>query len=116
MIVSGFWALKYKSDEARGSLQQQEESRKPGVEQAGHEAFPLVRNLAVSQLVLALLTLTTAHVQIITRMSSAYPVWLWYLAARSRGGSRAFFQCFVRFMVVYAMVQGGLFASFLPPA
>ena len=117
MIVSGLWALKDKAKEGLwGSWKQQEESRKVRREQTGYEAIPILRNLAVSQLMLVLLTLTTAHVQIITRISSAYPVWIWYLAVLSRGGKAALFKTFVRFMVVYAMVQGGLFASFLPPA
>lgn len=75
----------------------------------------VLRNLAVSQLLLAALTLTTAHVQIITRISSAFPVWVWYLTkSRNEIGSPT--KGFVTFMVVYSLVQAGLFASFLPPA
>lgn len=111
MILSGLWALNYKTNEKLGSSKLRHERRK----RAEPQRFPIVRSLAVSQLLLTLLTLTTAHVQIITRISSAYPVCLWYLAAQlQEGGSRA--GNIVRFMVVYAVVQGGLYASFLPPA
>lgn len=75
----------------------------------------VIRNLAISQVVLTVLTLTTAHVQIITRISSAYPVWVWYLAMLNKGEA-SLGGTFVRFMVIYEVIQAGLFASFLPPA
>lgn len=75
----------------------------------------IFRNLAVSQTLLVVITLTTAHVQIITRMSSAFPVWVWYLAA-GHNQNRPAAKHFVTFMVMYSIIQGGLFASFLPPA
>jgi len=76
----------------------------------------VIRNLAFSQLMLVMLTLTTAHVQIITRISSAYPIWMWYTASSWRKGNTLLVGSIVKFMVVYSIVQGGLFASFLPPA
>ncbi|KAI7766875.1 hypothetical protein LZL87_005175 [Fusarium oxysporum] len=39
----------------------------------------LVRTLAVVQTLLAVLAITNYHVQIISRISSAYPVWYWFL-------------------------------------
>lgn len=84
----------------------------------------IVHCLAIPQLILAILALTTYHVQIITRLSSGYPVWYWWLASMivedhglhllGRKWSTA--RLIVRWMIVYALVQGGLFASFLPPA
>ncbi|OCL02726.1 glycosyltransferase family 76 protein [Glonium stellatum] len=84
-----------------------------------------LRRLALPQLVLALTTFTSFHVQIINRISSGYP--LWYLAiaislvkgtplyvfgkAQSSASSWV-----VHWMISYAIIQGGLFASFLPPA
>jgi phosphatidylinositol glycan class V len=112
MTVSGFWALNYKTNEAIRSSKLQAE----GKMRRESEGFPIVRNLAVSQLLLTLLTLTTAHVQIITRISSAYPVWLWYIAAVSQDGRSPLAGNVARFMVIYGVVQGGLFTSFLPPA
>jgi phosphatidylinositol glycan class V len=76
----------------------------------------VLQSLSIVQLMLVLLTLTTAHVQIITRISSAYPVWLWYAAALCRQKNTLLFGLIVKFMVIYAVIQGGLFASFLPPA
>ncbi len=114
MAVSGFWALRHQTNENSSSLKIHDEGENLSGEDP--EGFPLLRNMAISQLALTLLTLTTAHVQIITRISSANPVWLWYLAAQFRGGNSSLGRSFVRFMVIYAIVQGGLFASFLPPA
>lgn len=86
----------------------------------------LLRRLAVPQLVLAVITLTSYHVQIITRLSSGYPVWYWWLAnliiedhsasplIQTRRKKLGLF--LVKWMIMYAVIQGGLFASFLPPA
>ncbi|KAF9776921.1 ER membrane glycoprotein subunit of the GPI transamidase complex-like protein [Fusarium sp. DS 682] len=77
----------------------------------------LVRTLAAVQTLLAVLAITNYHVQIISRISSAYPVWYWWVASclmdkkRQRLGYSV-----VVFITMYAMIQGGLFASFLPPA
>lgn len=83
----------------------------------------LVR-LALPQLVLAVLALFVYNVQIITRLSSGYPLWYIWLAERivhsSEFGSKDKASIkshhVFRFMVMYAVIQGGLFASFLPPA
>jgi phosphatidylinositol glycan class V len=106
MIVSGVWGLSFGGNEKPASSK-----RTVRVE----VRVQILRNLAVSQLLLTLITFTTAHVQIITRLSSAYPVWLWY-AANSLGKGDALPGIITKFMVMYAAVQGGLFASFLPPA
>lgn len=85
----------------------------------------LLRLLVAPQAILLTFTLLNAHVQIITRMSSGYPVWYWWLATifvrksskrteRVRAWDRA--TIVTRWMVIYAVIQGGLFASFLPPA
>ena len=86
------------------------------------------RNIAgrfvVPELTLALLALTSYHVQIISRISSGYPVWYWWLAfsMADRHEMQIFGQKWntsrmvVRWMVLYAVLQGGLFSSFLPPA
>ena len=89
----------------------------------------LLRSLAIPQIVLAVMVYFCNHVQIIIRLSSGYPVWyVWaaallldgytaYPSARKRHleGSRCG-QTIVQYMVIYAAVQGVLFASFLPPA
>lgn len=84
----------------------------------------IARRIATPQIVLAVLALTSYHVQIVTRLSSGYPVWYWWLASliledhKSSFMGRKWGPAFVisRWMVMYAIVQGGLFASFLPPA
>ena len=82
----------------------------------------LVQSAAAAQVLLASLTLTSSHVQIITRMASGYPLWYLWLAGRLVRGDRAVAKGgfsgngFVVFMVMYAATQAVLFASFLPPA
>ena len=106
MSISGVWGLGFNRPGQHASNKQPERAE---VE------FPILRNLATSQLLLTFLTFTTAHVQIITRISSAYPVWLWYSTVSSEKGN-AVVGNLTKFMVMYAVTQGGLFASFLPPA
>lgn len=77
----------------------------------------LIRTLGSIQTLLAVLSITNYHVQIITRISSAYPVWYWWVAGQLIGkNTRTLAQQIIVFMVLYASIQGGLFASFLPPA
>jgi len=80
------------------------------------------------QVALALAALMNYHVQIITRLASGYPIWyVWVaevLVAESgnvdgdgeEGKKRKRGKGLVMFMVLYALIQGVLFASFLPPA
>ncbi|EGX95696.1 DUF409 domain protein [Cordyceps militaris CM01] len=77
----------------------------------------LVRALAASQGIVALLALTSYHVQVISRLASGYAVWYWWIAAclmdKARLGTG---RAAVMFMVMYAGIQAVLFATFLPPA
>ena len=99
-----------------------------------------VRRLALPQIFLAVLALTNFHVQIINRISSGYPVWYLVIALaimKSHGdrghqtkrsqkstldlitavlNRRKTCQWIVRSMIMYAIIQGGLYASFMPPA
>ncbi len=76
-----------------------------------------IRSTALSQLTLAVLATTSYHVQIITRISSGYPLWYFWLAAMLGSPKNAGLGSkIVVFMVMYATIQGALFASFLPPA
>ncbi|OAA50960.1 DUF409 domain protein [Beauveria brongniartii RCEF 3172] len=77
----------------------------------------LVQALAASQAIVALLALTSYHVQVISRLASGYAVWYWWIAAclmdkSRRGVGRAA----VIFMVMYGGIQAVLFSTFLPPA
>jgi phosphatidylinositol glycan class V len=77
-------------------------------------------SLSLAQAALALVALTNYHVQIITRLASGYPIWyIWVaevLVAESGDGEKKKGRWVVMFMVLYALIQGVLFASFLPPA
>jgi phosphatidylinositol glycan class V len=89
-----------------------------------HVAF----QLAVPQIILAVMATTSFHVQIINRISSGCALWYIVLAVLVAGyngrspqqgllgllGGRK--EVLVRAMVGYAVVQGGLYAAFLPPA
>lgn len=93
-------------------------------ERAVKHSRGIVQQLAVPQMVLAILTLTTYHVQIITRLSSGYPVWYWWLTSMILDCRESYFlgrkwsvaEGISKWIVLYALIQGGLFASFLPPA
>ena len=84
-----------------------------------------LRRLALPQLVLAVTAFASFHVQIINRISSGYPIWYLVIAISLVNGTplHTFDKAqnnashlFVRWMVSYAIIQGGLYASFLPPA
>ncbi|KAI0451315.1 GPI mannosyltransferase 2 [Xylaria acuta] len=77
----------------------------------------LLRSMALTQLVLTALAITTYHIQIITRISSGYPLWYWWVAnLLSHSETAGTGKNIVLFMIMYASIQGALFASFLPPA
>jgi phosphatidylinositol glycan class V len=80
--------------------------------------------IAIPQLVLTVAATTNFHVQIINRLSSGYPVWYLVVAmwitergtSPSGGKDGVFPQWVIRWMVMYGVLQGLLFAGFLPPA
>ncbi len=77
----------------------------------------LVQSTAAAQVELTALALTSYHVQIITRHSSGYPLWYgWLAGALVSQDKAALGKGVLTFMVMYASIQGVLFASFLPPA
>ncbi|KAI0203643.1 GPI mannosyltransferase 2 [Astrocystis sublimbata] len=77
----------------------------------------LLRSMALAQLVLTALAITSYHIQIITRISSGYPLWYWWLAnLLSDDNTASTGRKIVIFMIMYATIQGVLYASFLPPA
>ncbi|OAA62929.1 DUF409 domain protein [Cordyceps fumosorosea ARSEF 2679] len=83
--------------------------------QADHRT--LLRALAASQAIVALLALTSYHVQVISRLASGYAVWYWWIAACLVDAERrATGRAAVVFMVMYAGIQAVLFSTFLPPA
>lgn len=115
MFVSAIWAV-------RASTSQPSETE-PREQAASASKSVIIRTLALPQLVLVILALTNFHVQIITRISSAYPVLYIWLASHlgQRQPTLPHWmpvepQFIVYWMVVYALVQGSLFAGFLPPA
>lgn len=88
----------------------------------------VMRQLAVPQIILALMAVTSFHVQIINRISSGCVLWYVVLAilmdgqsGTSRSGLLGVLEgkrteLAVKAMAAYAIVQGGLYAAFLPPA
>ncbi|KAE8132409.1 GPI mannosyltransferase 2 [Aspergillus pseudotamarii] len=139
MTYSAIWTLGVGSDgQKTGNGKSSSNMSKTQVHSEAPLTGRLLRSLAAPQITLALLTFLKHHVQIITRMSSGYPVWYFWLAhALVEGHSLAssekvdvcrgkketqimnqyrYARMTVFYMVVYALVQGALFASFLPPA
>ena len=78
--------------------------------QSSPETRALIQRFAIPQVLLVVLALTSFHVQILNRISSGYP--LLYIGLAQSSSSR----WATHWLVVYAVVQGGLYASFLPPA
>jgi len=88
-----------------------------GPQPRGDRLTTLLHAIAASQVILAVLAVTNYHVQIITRLASAYPVWYWWIARSLAGQPRSKIASgVVIFMVMYASIQAALFAFFLPPA
>lgn len=129
LLSSGAWAWRLpQAQETWGARDSKESSGRiissgPKIESVIVDHL-VARRFAAPQIVLAALALTSYHVQIITRLSSGYPVWYWWLASMMMKNQKILFlgkKCnlaviITRWMVIYAMVQGGLFAGFLPPA
>jgi phosphatidylinositol glycan class V len=101
---------------------------KPGLKGERRLFTHVCFQLAIPQIILAVMATTSFHVQIINRISSGCALWyvvLAILVADRSGGSQQGLlgmlggrnrQVLVRVMVAYAIVQGGLYAAFLPPA
>lgn len=90
---------------------------------SGPAAANTLIRLALPQLTTAFVILLYSHVQIITRLSSGYPLIYLWLASQlvdDTGAKiskrRKWSKTTIRWMVMYAVIQGGLFSSFLPPA
>ncbi|KAK1992067.1 mannosyltransferase [Colletotrichum falcatum] len=115
LIVSGWDVMNRPSGLARTPT-----ADKP-LPQRNDTRSTLVFSMAAAQVLLAVLAITTYHVQIITRIASGYAAWCWWAAAcllddGADGKRRGLGGKIVTFSVMYAAVQGVLFASFLPPA
>ncbi|KAK8018958.1 GPI mannosyltransferase 2 [Apiospora marii] len=112
MMRSGLAALRPRRD-----MMPEARSAAAVTHQAPQNLSLFVGAMALSQVILTTLAITTYHIQIITRIASAYPVWYWWLAGQLGQKSTAKFGGgVVVYMVMYATIQGALFASFLPPA
>ncbi|KAG9563181.1 DUF409 domain protein, partial [Aureobasidium melanogenum] len=119
-----------------------EPPRRPRPENSRHKSVYLVC-LALPQILLAFLALTTFHVQIVNRIATGYPIWYIVLAAafvspnmvgrvdktvrqdnqssivatlKYQLSKQSTQQLVVRGMLMYSIIQGGLYASFMPPA
>lgn len=93
------------------------QTQKAGSNIDGARLELVVRSIVAAQVLLVVLAFTSHHVQIITRLSSGYPAWYWWVAACLKSPkTRQLGSGIVVFAVMYAAIQGVLFASFLPPA
>lgn len=93
------------------------QTRVTGPKNDGQRLQLVVRSMAFAQVSLVVLAFTSYHVQIITRLSSGYTAWYWWLAACLKNSKTSGMGSgLVVFLVMYASIQAVLFASFLPPA
>jgi len=131
LALSYFWTVDMNSTLTDQVAQQDVPGDKlASASKTSRRATRLLHTLALPQFVLAILALTSYHVQIISRLSSGYVIWYLWLAAtiigQSRKGSSGSAVAdkekvrtgagVFKYMIMYAIVQGGLFSSFLPPA
>jgi phosphatidylinositol glycan class V len=114
LLASGLWAWNYTPRSTYDTEKSSKQTNSGPTSKPGPNN--LLRSLGISQLLLTILTLSTAHAQIITRISSAYPVWLWYVVISSQKSNSWMAGYIVQFLAMYGVIQGGLYASFLPPA
>ncbi|KAG9696822.1 DUF409 domain protein, partial [Aureobasidium melanogenum] len=97
--------------------------RSPKPENSRHKSVYILC-LALPQILLAFLAFTTFHVQIVNRIATGYPIWYIVLAAAFVSPdmfgkvtkTQSTQQLVVRGMLMYSIIQGGLYASFMPPA
>ncbi|KAI9700040.1 MAG: ER membrane glycoprotein subunit of the GPI transamidase complex-like protein [Candelina mexicana] len=117
MVWSSVWP--FSSEEITSS------SSTPSEESRAFVSAMCLRRFALPQLLLSILALTSYHVQIITRLSSGYVVWYWWAALVVGADDKQIEvgkwrlqpgKLMLRWMVMHAIIQAGLFASFLPPA
>ncbi|KAI1819465.1 glycosyltransferase family 76 protein [Xylaria intraflava] len=89
---------------------------KSGIKNADNLAW-FLRSMASAQLLLTVLAVTNYHTQIITRISSGYPLlYLWLANLLSHDKTSSTGRWILMYMIMHASIQGVLFASFLPPA
>jgi phosphatidylinositol glycan class V len=120
MCYSSFSALrKSLAETVWSSSAQNVSSHKTSLQQS------CLARLAIPQGLLAIMALTSYHVQIINRISSGYPLWYWYLTSLALPPTELFqptwtgrrlFLVAAQGMAIYGLIQAVLFGSFLPPA
>lgn len=124
IFISSVWALPSYED-IRRQLNKEKARPHTPVDKAWMSpvGMDIAYRLAAAQLILATLALTSYHVQIISRISSGYPLWYLYLASQmvnrspmTPAGISFSVKHVIVWMVVYALLQASLFAAFLPPA
>jgi phosphatidylinositol glycan class V len=115
-VLQELWYPPFQDDVAPGSS--------PPASKGSRLRFCNFPQLAIPQIILAVAATTNFHVQIINRLSSGYPLWYLIVArwivdqSMTPSGAKEtmYAQWATRGFVMYAVVQGMLFAGFLPPA
>lgn len=114
LLLSGKWSLTRWLQSTKPTIAPKEHSEILGLNEA------LVGRLALPQIVLTVMAITSYHVQIINRISSGYIVWYWFIAwivmDQQKPERLQKTKLWILWMLPYGLVQAVLFASFLPPA
>lgn len=76
----------------------------------------ILQRFALPQAAIAILALTSFHVQIISRIASGYPIWYLYIAQTMSESSSGWQKAVIQWIVMYSCIQGVLYSGFLPPA
>jgi phosphatidylinositol glycan class V len=106
MVASRIWGLQHQRVETH-NLSKGNTGEKHSIQNEAD--FPILRNLAVSQLLLTLPTFTAAHLQIISRLSSAYPVW-WFESQSLVGGKSSLGKSAIRISnIIWLVANAGFF-------
>ncbi|KAI8935213.1 hypothetical protein NX059_007802 [Plenodomus lindquistii] len=124
LLESSTSTLRTGFEEQRQQTRAHETTSRDAVHEKSACAVNTLPELALPPLVLAIAALTSFHVQIVNRIASGYPTWYMAIAqlltiGQSRGSSgkpSLKGQMIIRGIVTYTLIQGMLYANFLPPA
>lgn len=117
------WGFNFSRFNVTAQEDKREDKTRSSSDKPVEDATTLLHIFAAPQAFITVFTLANGHVQIATRLSSGYPVWYWWIAdllmdesTKTKKSGWGAPKWITRWMVMYALIQAGLYSSFLPPA